>query len=53
MSFGFTESEVFTALDKRKLTTYWANTSSNSLVGKLIRESGLRNMGLRLRGRMC
>ena len=25
-------------LDKRRLTTYWANTSSNSLVGKLIRE---------------
>lgn len=75
VSFGFTEQEVFTALDdfgigkekdevkrwydgfvfgshtdiynpwsilnfldKRKYTTYWANTSSNSLVGKLIRE---------------
>ncbi len=25
-------------LDKRKFTAYWANTSSNSLVGKLIRE---------------
>lgn len=74
-SFGFTEGEVFTALeeyglgdkkeevkrwydgftfghkqdiynpwsilnylDKRKLGAYWANTSSNSLVGKLIRE---------------
>ena len=74
-SFGFTEAEVFAALDecgfsgkkadiKRwydgfifgehkdiynpwsilnfldtgKVTTYWANTSSNSLVGKLIRE---------------
>ncbi len=74
-SFGFTEQEVFAALDeygmsdkkddvkrwydgftfgkKRdiynpwsilnylkngKLTTYWANTSSNSLVGKLVRE---------------
>ena len=74
-SFGFTEAEVFAALDeyaisetrndvkcwyngftfgklrdiynpwsilnfldKRKLTTYWANTSSNSLVGKLVRE---------------
>ena len=73
-SFGFTETEVFAAmdefgyteketvklwydgftfgdkkdiynpwsilnyLDKRRLTTYWANTSSNSLVGKLIRE---------------
>lgn len=73
--FGFTEEEVFTALDKYgfssqkteikfwydgfifgehkdiynpwsilnfldtgKMTTYWANTSSNSLVGKLLRE---------------
>ena len=74
-SFGFTESEVFAALDaygysdrkvdikkwydgftfgshtdiynpwsilnfldKGKISTYWANTSSNSLVGKLLRE---------------
>ena len=74
-SFGFTEAEVFAALDERclgeekenvkewydgfvfgehsdiynpwsilnflakgKYGTYWANTSSNSLVGKLIRE---------------
>lgn len=74
-SFGFTEEEVFAALeecelsdkkeqvkrwydgftfgthtdiynpwsilnflDKGKFTTYWANTSSNSLVGKLLRE---------------
>ena len=74
-SFGFTEEEVFCALDefslsgmkedvkrwydgftfgdrtdiynpwsilnfldKKRLTTYWAHTSSNSLVGKLIRE---------------
>ena len=74
-SFGFTESEVFTALeeygysnrkeevkswydgftfgnltdiynpwsilnflDKGKIATYWANSSSNSLVGKLLRE---------------
>ncbi|MDD6616096.1 MAG: PD-(D/E)XK nuclease domain-containing protein, partial [Lachnospiraceae bacterium] len=74
-SFGFTEQEVFAALneydlaekkqdvkmwydgfifgnqrdiynpwsiinylDKQKLTTYWANTSSNSLIDKLIRE---------------
>ncbi len=74
-TFGFTEEEVFTALDeygmgdrkqdvkrwydgfifgkwkdiynpwsilnflnKKKLATYWANSSSNSLVGKLIRE---------------
>ena len=74
-SFGFTEEEVFAALeecglseekeqvkrwydgfifgehkdiynpwsilnflDTGKLTTYWANTSSNSLVGKLLRE---------------
>lgn len=27
-------------LDKREIGTYWANTSSNSLVGKLIREGG-------------
>ncbi|MCM1144991.1 MAG: ATP-binding protein [Lachnoclostridium sp.] len=79
MAFGFTEEEVFDALDeygmgerKRdvknwydgflfgkwsdiynpwsilnfldtgKLAPYWANTSSNSLVGKLIRESSRR-----------
>ena len=79
-SFGFTEEEVFSALeyfnmpekkdevntwydgfvfgsckdiynpwsilnflDKRKLGAYWANTSSNSLVGNLIRE-GSRNL---------
>ena len=78
-SFGFTEKEVFAALDecglskekeqvklwydgftfgeytdiynpwsilnyidKGKLTTYWANTSSNSLVGKLLREGNHR-----------
>lgn len=78
-SFGFTEEEVFAALeecglgekkeevkkwydgfifgthkdiynpwsilnfvDKNIFTTYWANTSSNSLVGKLIREGGRR-----------
>lgn len=29
---------ILNLLDKRKYTTYWANTSSNSLVGKLIRE---------------
>lgn len=82
-SFGFTEEEVFCALDefglsdykedvkcwydgfifgkrkdiynpwsilnylsKRKLGAYWANTSSNSLVGKLIRE-GNRSIKLR------
>lgn len=74
-SFGFTEAEVFAAMDeygltekekvknwydgfifgkrqdiynpwsiinylsKNKFETYWANTSSNALVGKLIRES--------------
>lgn len=78
-SFGFTEAEVFAAmdecgytekeevkrwydgfvfgnkrdiynpwsilnyLDKGKFMTYWANTSSNSLVGKLIRE-GSKNL---------
>ncbi len=77
-AFGFTEEEVFTAmdeygleekeevkswydgfifgewkdiynpwsilnyLDKGKVTTYWANTSANSLAGKLIREGGRR-----------
>lgn len=29
---------IINYLDKRKFSTYWANTSSNSLVGKLIRE---------------
>ena len=29
---------ILNYLDKRKLSTYWANTSSNSLVGKLVRE---------------
>lgn len=78
-AFGFTEQEVFQALDecglsgkkekvkkwydgfifgshkdiynpwsilnflnKGDFTTYWANTSSNSLVGKLIREGSVR-----------
>ena len=31
---------ILNVLDTGKLTTYWANTSSNSLVGKLLRESG-------------
>ena len=31
---------ILNLLDTGKFTTYWANTSSNSLVGKLIRESG-------------
>lgn len=31
---------VLNYLDKQALQAYWANTSSNSLVGKLIRESG-------------
>ena len=86
-AFGFTEEEVFTALeecgladkktqvkqwydgfvfgtqediynpwsilnflDKGKLGAYWANTSSNSLVGKLLREgnSGLKEQFERL-----
>ena len=79
VSFGFTEKEVFAALeaygysnekeavkqwydgftfgtyrdiynpwsilnflDKGKLSTYWANTSSNSLIGKLVREGNRR-----------
>lgn len=29
---------ILNYLDKGKISTYWANTSSNSLVGKLIRE---------------
>ena len=32
---------ILNFLDKKDYTTYWANTSSNSLVGKLIREGGL------------
>ena len=31
---------ILNFLDKKKFTTYWANTSANSLVGKLIREGG-------------
>ena len=81
-SFGFTEEEVFTAMDELTLTdktgvkvwydgfvfgdvsdiynpwsiinyfkyqtftTYWANTSSNSLVGKLLRESSAKTKKL-------
>lgn len=85
-SFGFTEEEVFAALDEiglgeerqkvkewydgfifgshkdiynpwsilnfldtGKFTTYWANTSSNSLVGKLIRE-GSRQVKISFEG---
>ncbi len=33
---------ILNFLDKQKYTTYWANTSSNSLVGKLIREGDRR-----------
>lgn len=33
---------ILNFLDKGKLTTYWANTSSNSLAGKLIREGNHR-----------
>lgn len=29
---------IINYLDKRKFSAYWANTSSNSLIGKLIRE---------------
>ncbi len=31
---------IINYLDKKRLSAYWANTSSNSLVGKLIREGG-------------
>lgn len=34
---------IINFLDTKKLSTYWANTSSNSLVGKLIRE-GSKNV---------
>lgn len=42
-TFGNTEDiynpwSILNYLEKRKFTTYWANTSSNSLIGKLIRE---------------
>ena len=37
-SFGFTQQEVWNALQEYGLSAYWANTSSNSLVGKLVRE---------------
>ncbi len=33
---------ILNLLDKGRFTTYWANTSSNSLVGKLIREGNSR-----------
>ena len=33
---------ILNFLDKGKYTTYWANTSSNSLVGKLLREGNRR-----------
>ena len=33
---------ILNFLDTGKITTYWANTSSNSLVGKLIREGDRR-----------
>ena len=32
---------IINYLDKKKLDTYWANTSSNSLAGKLVREGGM------------
>ena len=88
-SFGFTEKEVFSALeecgldsekeevkcwydgfifgshkdiynpwsilnylDKRYFTTYWANTSSNSLVGKLLRE-GNRGIKEKFENLLC
>ena len=33
---------IINFLDKKKFTTYWANTSANSLVAKLIREGNRR-----------
>lgn len=50
-SFGFTFGShtdiynpwsILNFLDKGEVSTYWANTSSNSLVGKLIREGNRR-----------
>ena len=37
---------IINLLDTKKLTTYWANTSSNSLIGKLIQEGGRRTKSL-------
>lgn len=87
-AFGFTESEVFAAMDEfgmankdevkawydgfifgtvrdiynpwsvinlldtGKLKTYWANTSANSLIGKLIRE-GNRDVKLQFESLLC
>ena len=39
-------------LDKRYFTTYWANTSSNSLVGKLLRE-GNRGIKEKFENLLC
>ena len=38
----YTPWSAINFLDKGKVGTYWANTSANSLVGKLIREGGRR-----------
>ncbi len=48
---------ILNYLDKKKLSTYWANTSSNSLAGKLIRE-GSREVKIRMEdllkgGKLC
>ncbi len=37
---------IINYLDKKSFTPYWANTSSNSLIGKLIRESGAKTKKL-------
>ena len=34
----YTPWSILNFLDKGKISTYWANTSSNRLIGKLIRE---------------
>lgn len=48
---------ILNYLDKKRLSAYWANTSSNSLVGKLIREGSpdvKQTMGDLLRGgKLC
>ena len=35
---------ILNYLDTGKFNTYWANTSSNSLIGRLVREANLQNL---------
>lgn len=43
---------ILNYLDTKKLRTYWANTSSNNLIGKLIRE-GSKNIKQNFEQLMC